>query len=366
MTDSHRRHTGKVLIVLLAILALPAPGRAMELLVPAYCYPTIGTFWSTLNSTAAVVPLTAILDPASGPGAQVDPNYVAAVGALRSAGGRVIGYVTSSYATRNLGDVEAEVETYASFYAIDGIFVDEMTSDSSAAHLGFYAGLYDWIKSHHPGWTVIGNPGTNTREAYLATPTVDALVTFEHYAGYPSYVPDPWVGGYAPRCFAHLPYRVADPDTMRAYVWLAAERNAGLIFVTDDDLPNPYDQLPAWWWDEVAAVQAVSAAGTSPGPGAGPGTGRPDAAPALSAWPSPFRAGGALSVQVASEEPVDVRVLDVRGRVVATLARGQVAGPALLSWRGRDDDARPVPGGVYFVVARGRADAASRKLVLVR
>ena len=39
--------------------------------------------------------MTAILNPASGPGTVADPNYVTATNNLRAAGGGVVGYVST-------------------------------------------------------------------------------------------------------------------------------------------------------------------------------------------------------------------------------------------------------------------------------
>src|ERR1700687_4605795 len=69
----------------------------MNVLVPAYIYPTPGGAWDQMAVAASKVSITAILTPDSGPGSGVDSNYVAAVNKLKAAGGRVIGYVHTSY-----------------------------------------------------------------------------------------------------------------------------------------------------------------------------------------------------------------------------------------------------------------------------
>ncbi len=45
---------------------------------------------------------------------------------------------------------------------------------------------------------------------------------------------------------------------MMADVALAAQRNVGYVYVTDETLPNPYGQLPSYWDQEVAAISAAS------------------------------------------------------------------------------------------------------------
>jgi hypothetical protein len=330
----------------------------MEILVPAYFYPTLGPDWGLMTQAASSVPITAILNPASGPGDFVDPNYVAALNAFRAAGGKVLGYVTSSYATRDLGAVEDEVERYASFYPVDGIFVDEMTNDTLGVHYAFYAGLHDFIKSHHPSFLVLGNPGVNTQEQYLSTPTVDALLTFEFYGGYRSYVPDAWTRDYPPRCFAHVPYRIASADTMLAYVQLAAARNAGRIFVTDADLPNPYDRLPTYWDAEVACVAALRAADVHGDSGTPIGSSSLD----MRLAPNPARDRLQIHLRCADTRNAVVWIADPSGRIVANLGRPD--SDSGIRW---PRSGEPVPAaGVYFIVADTDGIRTCRKLLWIR
>ena len=92
---------------------------------------------TALNRAAERVPLVAILNPNSGPGAGRNSDYVNAIQALRVSGGRVIGYVSSAYTTRAAEEVRGDIDRYYSFYEIDGIFIDEMTNDSNAEHVAY-------------------------------------------------------------------------------------------------------------------------------------------------------------------------------------------------------------------------------------
>jgi Spherulation-specific family 4 len=258
----------------------------MGILVPAYFYPTseLGNFWGKLNVAAPQVPLTAILNPNSGPGSAPDTNYQAAVTALTNAGGHVIGYVHTrvsegSLILRDLSEVEAEIDHHIAWYGshgLDGIFLDEMRSDpdSSAgmAYPGmsvrqYYQALYLYITSNRPGYRVIGNPGVSGGgiEQYLQSPpAVDTLVTFEDKAGYGSAVPPAWVENYTASHFANIPYHITSAASMDQDVRLARSRNVGYIYVTDDldsgPYVNPWDTLPSYWDQEVQLVQRINAA----------------------------------------------------------------------------------------------------------
>lgn len=231
---------------------------ALGILVPAYFYPTSGGYWSALNQAADRVPLVAIMNPNNGPSTSVNSDYTGAVNALRNAGGRVIGYVYSSYTVRPLADVKADIDRYHAFYTIDGFFIDEMTNDADAGHLAYYEDLYQHIRAKRSSYLVVGNPGINTSASYLLRPTVDALVTFESNTGYPAYAPDPWTQTGPATAFAHLCYEVATADTMTNYVQLAVARNAGYIYVTDDRGSNPWDTLPSYWLAEVGLVETIN------------------------------------------------------------------------------------------------------------
>jgi hypothetical protein len=249
------------LVILWLATALGVAAAPMGIMVPSYFYPVGNSYWNAMINAATRVPLIAILNPDSGPGTAQDANYVSAVANLHTAGGQVIGYVYTSYATRAMSQVTNDVNLYLSFYALEGFFIDEMTDDADTNHLNYYATLYQYIKSQNARFTVTGNPGTGTVEAYLKQPAADMLMTFEDEStNYPGYVPSSWVTNHLARQFIHVAYGLTNATTMSNDVNLASNRNAGWIYFTDADLPNPYDTLPAYWTNEVNFVQALNVA----------------------------------------------------------------------------------------------------------
>jgi len=239
------------------LLAFSTSAAPIGVMVPAYFYP--GNYWTEMNWAAGRVPLVAIMNPDSGPDTTQNPDYVAAVNSLRASGGKVIGYVYTSYATRDTNVVRADIDRYFSFYSVDGIFLDEFTDDADTNHLNYYAALYQYIQTKGGNVLVVGNPGINTQEAYLTRPCADVLVTFEVNTGYSNLVVDAWATNHLARQFCHIPYATPAAATMTNYANLAIARNAGWLYVTDDGGANPYDTLPAYWTNEVHFLQSLNA-----------------------------------------------------------------------------------------------------------
>jgi hypothetical protein len=240
---------------------------SMGLLVPAYFYPESEgiLYWQALSNAATRVPIIAIMNPGDGPGESLDTDYLAVVTNLQHAGGQVIGYIATGYATSNLATVKTQIDLYLSWYPVNGFFVDEMFNEASEPELSYYTNLYHFIKSQNPALTVIGNPGTFTAEEYLTRPAADRLVVFEHFTGYETNAPDAWNTNHPPDKLAHLMYAVGSASTMTNYIQLARQRNAGWIYVTDDGVPDddPWNTLTTYWLQEVEFIRTLLLASTS-------------------------------------------------------------------------------------------------------
>jgi hypothetical protein len=84
-----------------------------------------------------------------------------------------------------------------------------------------------------------------------------------------------------------------------------------------------------------------------------------------SPFPTPFVRGVAIRYSLAAEGRVALRVHDLTGRVVRTLADGTMRpGRYSLSWRGTDDRGRELARGVYFCRFTAGDYRATEKVVL--
>jgi hypothetical protein len=83
--------------------------------------------------------------------------------------------------------------------------------------------------------------------------------------------------------------------------------------------------------------------------------------------PNPFTTQAAVSYSLERPGAVDLRVYDVRGRLVAVLDRAsRGAGEHRATWDGRNDAGRPAAAGVYFVRLRTEQGSFRAKIVKQR
>src|SRR5437867_3206945 len=318
----------------------PAHPERAGIIVPAYQNPTTGTLWGECVRVSSRVPLVAIMNPANGPGSEVDPLYVSASGSVRSAGGRVIGYVYTSRAEIPLDSVLTKVDRYREWYALDGIFLDGMANDSDPAHVAWHAALRDSIRAREPAWLVVGAPGTNTLPEYLAG--ADILCIFESYGeAYFDWEPDAWVRDHPASRFLHLVHTLSTADSMRQVVARAWSRGAGWVYVTHDRMANPWDEIPIYWDALIDAVEASAVSVETPA----------ERGMQLRAWPNPSR--GAIRFELpGGPGSQKIEILDSAGRLIALLSPGP-----FLEWDGHDRRGRPLPAGIYFARPRGSRTA---------
>jgi hypothetical protein len=229
--------------------------RGISALVPAYFYPgkTNLDAWEHMVSASRRIPLSVILNPASGPGEKADRNYLAILKKLRAADCKILGYVHTSYGARDFAAVRAEVEAYFRLYSVDGFFLDEMSTDPST--IGYYARIRNLIKGSDRSLEIVANPGTITTEAFVRRRLADVFVMFEGPAArFALYAAPDWVRRYPRERFASIVYETYDEEQMRRLVDLSVQNHFGGVFISDGSGPNPYDHLPPFWEDLLNAI----------------------------------------------------------------------------------------------------------------
>jgi hypothetical protein len=236
-----------------ALTALPNR-RAGSPVCPSPLIPAYGPAASVAALVDGAAPPGApsrmlIVNPASGPGVAPQADYRRAVRRLRAAGTRVLGYVSTAYSARSARAVDADVDRYARWYGVDGIFLDEASSDRR--DLPYYRALARHVRSGGSPIVVL-NPGRLPDRAYFAV--ADVVVTFEGpYAAYAARGPrmPSRIRGVPRRQVAHLIY-AASRDQMLESV--GSRTAAGHVYFTDGQLPDPWSAPSSYLREQEAAL----------------------------------------------------------------------------------------------------------------
>lgn len=217
--------------------------------IPAYFYPS--SLWTAAISGAPRTSLM-VMNPNSGPGSSQDAAYLNAVRTAQAAGIKVLGYVYTNYSKRPLQEAANDINAYKTWYGVDGIFLDETSSDAAA--LTYYKTLANYIRGGKGGFVML-NPGISPAEGYIKL--ADTTVVFEDsYTAYQAWLPESWMYKYPAGKFTHLVYGVANTTQLTNSINLSRSRNAGMIYITNDVLDNPWDTLPSYWTTEVSTMTA--------------------------------------------------------------------------------------------------------------
>lgn len=222
--------------------------QRIGIVVPLYIYP--GPQWKKLADTKRghpSVPMIAVINPYNGPGNTRDSNYVAGVEVLRSAGIRILGYVSTNYGSRTKESVIADMETYSKWYHVDGMMFDEMSNKEG--YEGYYLCLAEYAR-RIGSTTTIGNPGTGVPSSYFGS--MNVLCIYENQ-GLPeiSILKSRCNAGREKSEFAMISYRVDRCEPI--YLSKLADY-VNWVYITDADLPNPYNRLPSYLNSEVLGV----------------------------------------------------------------------------------------------------------------
>ncbi len=206
--------------------------RAGGTIVPLYTDPTDRSWTAIVTAALAhpTVEVVAIVNPADGPGPSKSADYTTGIATLQAAHIKVIGYVATGYGSHSIASMEAEIDSWKSFYpTVQGIFFDEQSNDP--ADVAHYQTLSQYAKSKGLAYTV-GNPGTDVPDAYIGA--LDTMMVYES-DGLPSIASLKAWSAYAPSNFGIIPYKCS----MDAAFVKQARQYIRYIYLQSDDLPEP-------------------------------------------------------------------------------------------------------------------------------
>jgi hypothetical protein len=209
----------------------------VRILWPAYVHPAVEAEWAQALEQLGAGDI-AVINPSSGPGVEMDLAWVRRVEQLHDRGVLVAGYVSTSYGAR---DWRACVDDAAGYrrlgYRIDLVFYDEIAGTEP---FGALRGLHGYSRSLMPprqGMSVfnLGRPHDEATRPLSMALAGSIWVTFESAAAQYPITPHPDRSREA-----HLVYS-ATPTLGAAVTRQADIDGVGFLYVTPDDLINPYD-----------------------------------------------------------------------------------------------------------------------------
>ena len=242
-----------------------------RILIPLYNYPNWYVpddyIWPRVTLLNSAV--TAILNPASGPGTGADPNsdYIQGMDDLVAGGISMVGYVATTYGAKSQAAVEAEIDLWVAGWeehGLSGIFFDEVTSDGTdnALYLGFIA----YVKAQFAAGTAtpvfinMGTPAVD--EVLVAAADTTIMVEGTQAVTFEPHTPPAYVSSYDKSKFCGLCHTAIEsgPANIRDMTQLNDSRGYGWVYITDDVLGNPWDTLPTFLEDMDDQIVGINAA----------------------------------------------------------------------------------------------------------
>jgi len=279
---------------------------------------------------------------------------------------------------------------YPFYDAHDNLHLVSSVACAATESTLYYYPVEVWHWSEASSWTKIaradvpdsmmGDPGYNaisaTRPQAAVGPSGELIVTWEQfdpYNGEPQTAKlraDIWGCGSTDNGVTwNAPVRLTDPDeTTKRFPCLASSFSGDSIIVAYmvDLVAGFVVQSEGPSTNNPIVVNTIPTSVLLSGVAEGPKVTTP-ARLMLAVNPNPFRTGTTVSYDVPKSGEVSLRIHDVSGRVVRTLASGtRNPGSYTATWDGRGDNGSRLVPGVYFSTLTAQNGKLTKKLTLLQ
>ena len=215
--------------------------NCQSLLVPGYFDPETTSLWRETTATGTGVQLV-IFNPNSGVGDRYDPVWSDVVESSKAAGFTVLAYVQTDYGTRSSASVIAEMDQYRDWYGVRDFFLDE--SDTRYQSVERYRSIVTNI--HRGGGLAVLNFSWMPNPAYMEFTDIAGVFEDGYEVYGDAYDRPEWFYNYPPERFLHIVHSTP-ASKWQTVIERSRERNAGYVWVTDDDTVSYYKSLPSFW-----------------------------------------------------------------------------------------------------------------------
>jgi len=234
----------------------------LKILIPLYSYPTSrdkdgNLIWDRLiklKESYSNIEIIAIVNPQNGDFESADSNYKEGIKKLTEANIKVVGYIYTNYANRNIEDIYKNINAWREEYredGVDGIFFDEVSDSTN--DLEYYNSILSYAKESFS--IGILNPGDTTAQEYIDGGDADIVVTLEDtQQRVLENPPSSYNTSTKTTQLGILVYKLADDD-IETLLSFAKEHDFSYIYFTDDGFDgNPWDSISTYLEDTLEAL----------------------------------------------------------------------------------------------------------------
>ncbi len=221
-------------------ITVEVDSKQRNLIIPLYKEDK--TLWDKLISLN-IDRLIAVVNPDNGAGTTKSLFYEDIINRLIINNKIPIGYIPTNYGSRNIDDVKNELDRWLAFYPnIEGFFIDEVSGNINDYQ--YYEEIFFYIKSKGDFFTVL-NVGSYPNESYFNI--ADNIVVYE---GDVNNLNISVCDSYSNKS-SIIVYNGTETDMEN----IIKNSNCNYVYITDDNLPNPYDTLPTYIDIEVETIK---------------------------------------------------------------------------------------------------------------
>lgn len=247
-------------IVAVAGFTFPPSAQAqsnpqISIAVPAYFKD--GAEWDRVLDTAAVGWVVGHPDTPADGKYKTEKELADRLASAKAKGKKTLVYVTAGYDKVSAAVVADRVDSaFGAYPGVDGVFLDEILYNECDKYkaLATGSGSLKGIKARNPGKLVVLNPGApmlacykGLADGYLNLERADANVKewLDNVNLPGNYSEYNWMFGSDIRPQMWQMVHSVPADRMAAAADDAVSRNATVLFLTPELMPNPYDNLPS-------------------------------------------------------------------------------------------------------------------------
>jgi hypothetical protein len=163
----------------------------------------------------------------------------------------ILGYVHTTYSKRNINTVKKDINLWKNFYkkyGVIGIFFDE--TSSLKKDIPYYLELNKYLKTVGFNFLAL-NAGYTTNKEYIDLKFSNIIITYENsYKNWQKSFPKNTNKENDFTKLSLLLYGI-DIPSFRNTISLAKKRGFSYIYLTEDKLANPWDELSKYKYEDI-------------------------------------------------------------------------------------------------------------------